>query len=109
MCADFHSLIRRMDARSFVPRILWYKLLDLLLGTFLEYHRSPLTSSHLREPRFGVQTAGSVFSTINMADLAPLPLSQTKEKLLKYLNLPLDTYALMDVCLASPESTTVTL
>lgn len=38
-----------------------------------------------------------------MADLTPLSLSQTREKLLKTLNMPLDTYTLMAVRPASLE------
>jgi hypothetical protein len=37
-----------------------------------------------------------------MAAIAPLAMSQTKDDLLKHLNLPPETYALMAVCRSLP-------
>lgn len=39
--------------------------------------------------------------TISMVGVAPIAMSQTKEDLLKHLNLPAETYALMAVCFPS--------
>ena len=62
-------------------------LRNRVVGVWLGSQLNPLISSQLLHPRFAVQMADSMSSTLNMSDLPRLTLSQTKKDLMTCLNL----------------------